>query len=494
VRFAVRRRVRVSWVVLLAILGTLLLVALARGSAAAAAPSPNPKPQTLHPVVDLITINGAIDPMNAQYVTRALQRAAGDHAQAALVEMNTPGGLDSSMREITGAMLTSPVPIVLYVTPAGARAGSAGVFIMMAADVAAMAPGTNVGAAHPVSGDGSGTNLPNDERTKVTNDAAAYMRTLATTRDHNAVWAEEAVRQSVALAADEALQQKVINLISPDRATLLSQVDGMAYTRDGKTFQLQTRGAVVDPIAMTVPEQLLHLLDDPNISYLLLSIGGWALLAELFHPGSVIPGVVGVVCLALALTAFESLPLNWTGVGLIVIALALFVVDLHAPSHGVLTAGGLVTFVFGSLMLFSPVDLPVVTASPFALGVNPLLVFGIGIGLTAFFAVAVRATLLARHRPAMAIGSAVIGATGLAVTDLAPSGSVRIQGTEWKADAEGKAIRQGDPVQITSRTGLRLVVRQLDPNRRGEVGPATLKVRSLAPFQQAALTSKEPKP
>jgi len=457
---------RSSIAVPFAVLGVLLSVLLtivARGAADAAASSfSNAASQAPIPRVDLLSIDGAIDPINAQYVTRGLQAAARDRVQAVLIEMNTPGGLDSSMRQITGAMLTSPVPIIVYVTPAGARAGSAGVFITMASDVAAMAPGTNIGAAHPVSIGSSGSNLPDDERTKVTNDAAAYMRMLATTRHHNATWAEEAVRQSVALTADEALKQRVIDVISPDRTTLLDDVDGRPFTRDGKTLDLQTRGAEVYPIDMTLPERLLHLIDDPNVAYLLLSIGGWALLAELFHPGSVLPGVVGVLCLALALTALQSLPMNWTGVALMLIALALFVVDLKAPSHGVLTGAGLATFIVGSLMLFSPVPLGLPVPSRFELTESPLLVAAIGVGFAAFFTYAVRAGLRARHRPPMAINPADVGSTGLAVTDLVPSGSVRIRGAEWKADAEGGVIRQGDPVKVIARNGLRLVVRRAD--------------------------------
>lgn len=413
--------------------------------------------------VVLLTIDGAIDPINAQYVTRGLQVAANEQARAVLIEMNTPGGLDSSMREITGAMLTSPVPIIVYVTPSGARAGSAGVFILMASDVAAMAPGTNVGAAHPVGGGPStGSNLPNDERTKVTNDAAAYMRMLATTRHHNATWAEDAVRQSVALTADEALAQKVVDRISPDRQTLLADVNGMPYVRNGQTEILHTDGVTIQPIGLTLPEQLLHLIDDPNISYLLLTIGAWALLAEVFHPGSVVPGVVGVLCLALALTAFESLPMNWTGVGLIALAIGLFVIDLKAPSHGVLTGAGLITFIVGSLMLFSPVGFPGVSTGELGLAVDPLLIGAVGLGLALFFSIAVRATLRARHRPAMTIAIADVGATGLATTDLAPSGSVRIHGADWNADAVNGVIRQGETVQITARKGLRLLVRRVD--------------------------------
>ncbi len=442
-------------IVALLVLGFALGGASAANHLTSASPSQNP--------VVVLDVEGAIDPINAQYVTRGLHEAASEQAAAVLIELNTPGGLDSSMREITGAMLTSPVPIIVYVTPAGARAGSAGVFILMAADVAAMAPGTNVGAAHPVGGGPSeGSNLPDDERTKVTNDAAAYMRMLATTRRHNAAWAEDAVRQSVALTADEALQQKVIDRISPDPATLLGDVDGMSFVRDGRTAILHTRGDPVQPIDLTIPEQLLHLIDDPNISYLLLTIGAWALLAEVFHPGSLVPGVVGVLCLALALTAFESLPMNWTGVGLIALAIALFVIDLKAPSHGVLTGAGLITFVVGSLMLFSPVGFPGLQAGEFGLAVNPFLIGALGVGLAIFFSFAVRATLRARHRPAMAIGAADVGATGLAVTDLAPGGSVRIHGADWKAEAVDGPIKRGETIQITARQGLRLRVRRVD--------------------------------
>lgn len=452
-----------SSLLLASVVAVLLLILAVGGASAASGPSSTSPPQASSDTVVLLTINGAIDPINAQYVSRGLREAANERARAVLIELNTPGGLDSSMREITGAMLTSPVPIVAYVTPAGARAGSAGVFILMASDVAAMAPGTNVGAAHPVSGGSStGSNLPDDERTKVTNDAAAYMRMLATTRHHNATWAEDAVRQSVALTADEALRQNVVDKISPDRQTLLADVDGMPYVRDGQTAMLHTRGAVIQPIGLTLPEQLLHLIDDPNISYLLLTIGAWALLAEVFHPGSVIPGVVGVLCLALALTAFESLPMNWTGVGLIALAIGLFILDLKAASHGVLTGAGLITFIIGSLMLFSPVGFPGLSSGEFGLSVSPFLIGAIGIGLALFFSFAVRATMRARHRPAMAIVSADVGTTGLAVTDLSPSGSVRIHGADWNADAVNGVIRQGETVQITARQGLRLLVRRVD--------------------------------
>ncbi len=447
----------------LALLGACLLFAVASTARAAGEPSAGP--------VDLLTVDGAIDPIVAQYVTRGLDGAQRDGAHLVLIELNTPGGLDSAMRQITGAMLRSAAPVVVYVTPAGGRAGSAGVFILMAADVAAMAPETNVGAAHPVGlGVGGGTNLPDDERAKVTNDAAAYMRLLATTRHHNAAWAEDAVRQSVALTADEARQQGVVNLVSRDRATLLADLEGWTVVRPDRTIQLHPREAVVRPIDLTLPERLLHLIDDPNVAFLLLTIGSWAILAELFHPGSILPGVVGVLALALGLTALQALPLNWTGLALILGALGLLVVDLKAPSHGALTAAGLATFVVGSLMLFSPAPEigPPALSGQLALTVSPALVALVGLGLAAFFGVAVRSSLRARHRPTLPLTPTFRGAPGLALTDLTPTGTVRVAGEEWGAEAEDGPIRQGDAVRVVARQGLRLVVRRVKTPSEGE--------------------------
>jgi membrane-bound serine protease (ClpP class) len=411
----------------------------------------------------LLEVNGAIDPINAQYVVNGLDAASRVGAQAVLIEMDTPGGLDSSMRQITGAMIASPVPVIVYVTPNGARAGSAGVFIMMAADVGAMAPGTNIGAAHPVDlGSGGATNVPADETVKVTNDAAAYARTLATARHHDAVWAEESVRQSVALSANEALSQGVIDLVSADRTTLLANLDGRSIVRGANTLILHPKSAEIRPFDMTVPEQLLHLVDDPNIAYLLVTIGFWAILAELFHPGTLVPGVVGVLALALGLTATQSLPLNWTGLALIVGAIGLFVLDLKAPTHGALTLAGLVTFIVGSLMLYAPTPGIVVPGldNVFEVGVSPALIAVIGIGLAAFFLFTVRASLRARHRPAWELYPAAVGAIGVANTDLAPKGSVHVGGGDWTASTNESPITKGDKVVVVSRTGLHLLVRR----------------------------------
>jgi membrane-bound serine protease (ClpP class) len=448
---------RLSRLVVLSLWAVLLPLAGAVGAGATA----NDVDQAPH--VDLLSVTGTIDPVNAQYVERGLDQASRDGAALVLIELDTPGGLDSAMRQITGAMLKSPVPIAVYVTPAGARAGSAGVFITMAADVAAMAPATNIGAAHPVDlGGGDTSNLPDDERTKVTNDAAAYMRVLATTRHHNAEWAESAVRESVALTADEAKAQNVVDLIEPDRAALLAALDGWSVKRPTGTNRLATTGATIQAIDMTFPEQLLHLVDDPNIAYLLLSIGFWALLAELFHPGSILPGVTGLVSLALGLTALQSLPMSWTGLALIVVSLGLFVVDIKAPTHGGLTLAGAITFVVGSLMLYSPS--PGAIPNPFSNdlepSVNPLLIALIAVGLVLFFAFIVRASLRVRRSRPMTLGPIYAGAPGVAVSELSPSGLVKIAGEEWRADAENGPIHPGDHVRVISRKGLKLTVKR----------------------------------
>jgi membrane-bound serine protease (ClpP class) len=326
-----------------------------------------------------------------------------------------------------------------------------------------MSPGTNIGAAHPVGlGGGGGTNLPDDERDKVTNDAAAYARTLATARHHDAGWAENSVRQSVALSADEALAQHVVDVVSPNRARLLSDLDGRSFARGSATIVLHTGDAAVEPFDMTVPEQLLHLVDDPNIAYLLLTIGFWAILAELFHPGMLLPGVVGVLSLALGLTALQSLPVSWTGLALVVGALGLFILDLKAPSHGALTAAGLVTFIVGSLMLFSPVPwFPPRLDGGVDLGVNPVLVAVIALGLAAFFSVAVRSTLRARHRAKWELYPAAQGKEGVATTDLLPHGSVKVGGEVWDANAAEGAIHKGERVVVVKRDGLHLLVKKV---------------------------------
>jgi len=294
--------------------------------------------------VVLARVEGAIDPVTARYVAAAIQSAEERGAAAVVLEMDTPGGLDTSMRTIVQAMTRTPLPVIVYVGPSGARAASAGVFIAYAADVVAMAPSTNIGAAHPVSLSGD---MGDIEEQKVISDAVAYVRSLAQATGRNADWGADAVRQSVSATAEEALQLHVSDLTARDPRDLLTQLDGRTITKQGHATTLDTRAAAIVEIDMSLPEQIVHLLVNPAIAYLLLAVAVWAVIAELSAPGITVPGIIGLVCLVLFAVSASILPINWAGAVLILSSIAFFVVDIKAPSHGILTAGGVATFVVG---------------------------------------------------------------------------------------------------------------------------------------------------
>jgi membrane-bound serine protease (ClpP class) len=391
----------------------------------------------------------------AQYIARAVDTSVDDGAVALIIEMNTPGGLDSSMRRIIAKMLASPVPVIVYVSPAGARAGSAGVFITIASNVAAMAPSTNIGSAHPVSGQGE--DIQGDMNAKVTNDAAAYIRTIAEKRGRNADWAEQAVRKSVNITEKEALDQKVVELIATDIRDLLNKLDGRQVTTSIGAAPLKTAGAAVNRLDMSLQESLLHKITDPTLAYLLLTIGIWALIAEFNNPGAVLPGVTGAICLILAFIASESLPLNWGGVALILFSVVLFIADIKAPSHGVLTAGGIISFVLGSLILFSPVT-PTMPSMPTNVAVPwPWIALMAGLSVVVF-TVAVGAGLRAQKLK-VTVGGDIAGATGTARSALSPEGIVLVQSEEWTAIAVGRHVEKGETVQVVGREGLTLRVK-----------------------------------
>ena len=405
--------------------------------------------------VDVISVRGVIDSINAQYVGRGIDTAVDDGAECLIMELDTPGGLDSSMRTIVRRMLASPIPVIVYVTPTGARAGSAGVFITMAAHVAAMAPGTNIGAAHPVSSEGD---LPPDLSAKATNDAAAYIRNLAERRGHNAAWAEDAVRQSVSITEKEALEQKVIDVVADDLRDLLDKIDGRQVQVATGSVALRTRGAALNRLGMNPFESLLHTLVDPTIAYLLLTIGIWALIAEFNNPGAILPGVTGVICLLLAFIASESLPLNWGGVALILLSVALFVLDIKAPTHGVLTAGGIVAFVLGSLILFSPLtpQPPSMPAGGFGVPWQWIAAMTVLSGVV--FVWAVGAGIRAQKLRVTGGMADVMQATGVATSDLSPDGTVQVKSELWSATAVGQPIRKGEAVRVVGAEGVRLKV------------------------------------
>lgn len=410
------------------------------------------------PHVDVVSIKGVIDAVNSQYLVRSLDRAASDDAEALVILLDTPGGLDSSMRAMTQKMLASPVPVVVYVSPSGARAGSAGVFITLASDVAAMAPHTNIGAAHPVS---PGQELGEAMDAKVTNDAAALARTLAARRGRNEAWAEKAVRQSASITEREAVEERVVEIIASDLPDLLAKLDGRTVKTASGERVLNTRDAAVRHLEMTLPERALHTLIDPNIAYLLFTIGVWALIAEFYHPGALVPGLTGVICLVLAFVAFESLPMNWGGVALLLLAMGLFIAEIKTPTSGPLTIAGVICFVLGSLLLFSPIS-PATPSFP-QVQVSPMVIAGVTAGLAAFFLFAVQAGLRAQRLPTPTGTLGLLGVTGVARTELRPggnSGSVLIQSEAWTAVADRDSIAPGDVVEVVGVDGLRLRVRK----------------------------------
>ena len=402
--------------------------------------------------VDLIIVEGVIDPFTAQYVERGLDIAQSDGAQCLIIQLDTPGGSDAPMRDIVQRMLNSSVPTVAYVAPAGARAGSAGVFITLAADVAAMAPGTNIGAAHPVDITGAITGTVGE---KVTNDAAAYIRAIAEKRGRNTEWAEEAVRESVSIIEREAVEYQVVDLVADDLTDLLDEIDGREVITAAGPVTLRTRGAPVRIIGMNFAENFLHVIVDPNIAYLLLSIGTLALTAEFYHPGAVFPGVTGVICLILAFVAFGSLPVNWGGVVLIILAVVLFIVDIKVAGF-MLSVGGAIAFVLGSLMLFSPFASPSPTMPRLTVS-WPLIVL-MTAAIASFFLFALSAGIRAQRAKATSGIESMVGATGTAVSDLDPWGTVQVKSELWSAIAEEGPIKEGEQVRVVSAKGVRLKV------------------------------------
>jgi len=357
------------------------------------------------------------------------------------------------MRDIVQDMLNSPVPVVVYVSPAGARAGSAGVFITLAADVAAMAPGTNIGAAHPVGITGAITGTVNE---KATNDAAAYARAIADSQGRNAAWAEEAVRESVSITAKEAVEVGVVDFVASDLTDLLEKIDGKTVSTTMGERVLATRGAEIRHVPMTLPQRILHAIVDPNIAYLLLTVGMWALVAEFYHPGAILPGVTGAICLILAFVAFGSLPVNWGGVALIVLAIILFVLDIKVAGYG-LSVGGVIAFVLGSLMIFSPF-IPTSPTMPVLIVSRPLIAV-MTAAIAAFFLLALSAGIRAQRAQVVSGIGTMVGATGRATSDLDPWGTVQVKSELWSAVAEGgETIEKGEQVRVVAVTGVRLRV------------------------------------
>lgn len=408
--------------------------------------------------VVILTLSDSIQPASLRYLERGLEVADSSGASATIIELNTPGGLLTSLRQMTTAITAARRPVVVYVTPAGAQAASAGFFLLMAADVAAMAPGTNAGAAHPVGGEGA--ELAKTIAEKVTNDAAALVRSLATQRGRSAEWAEKAVRDSTSYTEREALEKKLIDVVSNDRGDLLKWLDGRTVKRfDGRSEKVETTAAEVVVVAPNTGDKLLSVIAHPNIAYLLMLLGLVGIYFELSHPGAILPGVLGGVALLLALFALSVLPVNYVGVLLILLGISFFVLEVKVVSYGLLTVAGLVSFIFGSLMLIR---------SPF-----PALRVGLAVVLPTALAVAfVVIFLLARvlrsyRRQPLTGAKGLVGEFGEAAVALEPSGKVFVHGEYWEAISRAP-IPKGARVRVVKVVGLLL---EVEPAWGESLGP-----------------------
>ncbi len=398
--------------------------------------------------VAMIDLDGAITPVTSRLLTAAIERAQAERMQALIVRLNTPGGLERSMRSMAQAILNAQIPVIVYVAPTGARAASAGVFITMAGHVAAMAPATNIGAAHPVTIGGGDTGKEMGK--KIENDAAAFARSLAAERGRNVEWAEKAVRASVSVTEREAVKLKVVDFIADSVPDLLAKADGRTVKTTRGPVTLATRDAPVKLIEVRFRDRFLALITDPNIAYILMMVGMLGIFFELQNPGVVLPGVIGGISLILAFFAFQSLPINWAGVLLILFGVALLIAEIKIISHGVLTAGGVVAMVLGSFMLY---DAPEVGFRVSWTVILPT------VGATAALVVwAVSAGMRAMMRSPVTGAAGMIGRVVVARSALGPEGQVQVDGEIWRAVSEGGAIPAGEKVRVMAVDGLTLKV------------------------------------
>jgi len=400
------------------------------------------------PHVERADLVGDINNIMAAYIETAVSRAAADHADALLIVMNTPGGISTSMDDIVTSLLNSKVPVIVFVYPSGARAASAGLFVAEAADVVAMAPGTNIGSAHPINA--SGTDLTGDLGAKVLNDAVTRVRNLASSHGRNADWAEQAVRNSVNINAEEAVKLHVADLEIADPGALMNAIDGRSLPRPTGSLLLHTAGADIEDLPMPFWQVFLNALIDPTIAALLIIVAGYGIITELQTPGAILPGVVGGIAAILAIASLANLPVNIAGVLLMLLALILFLADLKANTHGILSFGGVLSLILGMAFL--------INTGPVGLGVNPVVIVGAAVITFGFFVFFVDRILRARRRPVFTGADALIGAVGEAREDLSPEGLVFVRGALWKAVAQHGLISAGSPVQVVGRHGLRLEV------------------------------------
>lgn len=387
---------------------------------------------------EVITIDGIINPVVVGFITKAIKRSASEGAECLIIQMDTPGGLDLSMRSIIKEMMNADIPIIVYVSPSGARAASAGAIITIAADIAAMAPGTNIGAAHPVSLGGG--KMGKEMAEKIENDAAAYVESIATKRNRNKEWAVKAVRESVSITEKEALKINVIDLIASDLNDLLSKIDGREIKTATGIKKLATKNITVNYSEMGTREKILDALSNPNIAYILMMVGLLGLYFELSNPGAIFPGTIGGISLILAFFAFQTLPVNYAGILLIILALILFILEIKVTSFGMLSVGGIISLTLGSLMLFD-------SSVPF-FRVSFDIIIPVVATTSAFFILAVYLAIKAHRRKPTTGREGLLGATGIVKSKIDPQGKVFIHGEYWDATSD-ETIPEGTRVKVT---------------------------------------------
>jgi membrane-bound serine protease (ClpP class) len=374
-----------------------------------------------------------------------------------VIRLNTPGGLLKSTRIIVTDLLTAPIPVIVYVAPAGAQSASAGAFITLAAHIAAMAPGTNIGAAHPVGMQGGEKDSIMNE--KATNDAAAFIRTISEKRHRNVAWAEDAVRRSISITETEALRDSVIDIIAPNIRELLQRIDGKEIALDQGKKILHTKDASIVEVEMGWKFEILEILSDPNIAYIFFLLGLYGLLFELYNPGAILPGVVGFISLVIAFYSLHTLPVNYAGLALILFGIVLFILELKIVSHGILAVGGVISLLIGSIMLINTESSLEFVAISWSV-IIPAVLF-----TALFFLFAIGMGVKAQRRKPVTGTEGITGETGVAMTDLAPEGQVRVHGEIWKAMSKGTPIKAGTPVVVVRVENLRLVVAESDVPR-----------------------------
>ncbi len=393
----------------------------------------------------------AIQPACADYIREGIEAAEGQDAEFVVIKLNTPGGLLKSTRVIVTEILEADVPVGVYVSPSGAQAASAGVFITLAGHIAAMAPGTNIGAAHPVSMQGQADSTMIE---KATNDAAAFIRSISGERKRNVEWAEDAVRKSLSITETEALDKNVIDVVAKDVRELLEQIDGREVDVDNEMIVLHTADAEIVPYDMTFAQKLLSILSDPNLAYILLILGLYGIIFELYSPGAIFPGVIGGISLILAFYSMHTLPVNYAGLALIIFAIILFILEIKVVSQGILTIGGVLSLLLGSLMLMDE--------GPFldVMQISIELIILVVVLTAAFFLFAITFAIKAHKNKITTGKEGIVGEKGITMSALKPLGEVKVHGEIWRAKSVDGNIKKGIEVEVVGVENLRLEVKK----------------------------------